>query len=267
MNKRRVAAGVGALASVGFLFVGAASSAFGSGSTVTRPVATAQYHACTDARTHRTAILPTDRRHPAVCPSGNWLFVWPAGSSRTPLVSGPQGVAGATGPQGPKGDTGATGAQGPAGPQGAPGAPGAPGIPGDPGPQGAPGISGLHADGPYGAHLPGQDSSSTTVPAGTTVVIWTSCAPGENALSGGFRLGDLANESFSTGSTTSYPNLQVIASEPAYYKDGGLVNGSTVAPVNANDSFAPNAWAVTVHNSGATDSYTRAWVVCAKTAS
>lgn len=119
-----------------------------------------------------------------------------------------------------------------------------------------------HADGPYGADLPGQDSSSTTLPAGATTVVWTACAPGEHALSGGFRIGDLANESFATGNV-SYPDLQVIATEPAYYKDGVLVNGSVEAPVNDNLAFEPNAWAVTVHNAALSeDSVARAFVVC-----
>lgn len=139
-------------------------------------------------------------------------------------------------------------------------------TPGKDGKDGKDGVSGVHADAPYGANLPGQDSSSTTIPAGKTAVVWTACAPGEAALGGGFRLGDLANESFGTGTTVAYPKLQVVASEAAFYKDGKLVNGSEVAPVNENQSFRPNAWAVTVHNSDDADSVARAWVVCAKIA-
>lgn len=125
--------------------------------------------------------------------------------------------------------------------------------------------SGLHADEPYGKNLPGQDSSDTTIPAGETQVIWTACAPGESAVGGGFRIGDLSQESFNTGKDIAYPNLQVIASEAAYYKSGeGLVNGGEAAPVNDNKSFRPNAWAVTVHNASDHDSVARAQVVCAK---
>jgi hypothetical protein len=141
-----------------------------------------------------------------------------------------------------------------------------PGTDGKPGDPGAPGVSGLHADAPYGKNLPGQDSSDTAIPAGKTAVIWTACAPGESALGGGYRIGDLANESFATGDTVAYPSLQVIASEAAFYKDGKLVNGAEAAPVNANLSFAPNAWAVTVHNADDKASVARAWVTCAKVA-
>lgn len=166
----------------------------------------------------------------------------------SPLKAWITGLATTPGPAGPKGDKGDTGSKG------------------DKGDIGEPGVSGLHADAPYGAGLPGQDSSSTTVPAGQTKVVWTSCADGESALGGGFRIGDLANESFSTGTSVAYPDLQVVASEAAYYKNGELVNGSVADPVNANLSFRPNAWAVTVHNAGATDSVARAWVTCAKVA-
>jgi hypothetical protein len=135
---------------------------------------------------------------------------------------------------------------------------------GDKGDKGDPGVSALHADEPYGKNLPGQDSSATTIPAGKTVVVWTSCAAGESALSGGYRIGDLSQESFGTGDTIAYPKLQVIASEPAFYKGGVLVNGAEAAPVNENLSFRPNAWAVTVHNADTEASYARAAVVCAK---
>lgn len=125
---------------------------------------------------------------------------------------------------------------------------------------------GIHADEPYGPDLKGQDSSSTKIPAGETAVVWTACAPGEAAVGGGYRVGDLSQESFGTGKSIAYPDLQVIASEAAYYKDGGLVNGATADPVNDNLSFRPNAWAVTVHNAGTTDSVARAQVVCTKVA-
>lgn len=127
-------------------------------------------------------------------------------------------------------------------------------------------IKGVHADEPYKANLPGQDSSGTTVPAGETKVVWTACAPGEAAVGGGYRIGDLSQEAFNTGKTIAYPDLQVIASEGAWYDSDSkqLENAYPDHSVNDNGSFRPNAWAVTVHNAGTTDSVARAQVVCAK---
>ena len=130
------------------------------------------------------------------------------------------------------------------------------------------GLSGVHADAPYGANLPGQDSSATTIPADSTKVIWTACAPGEAALGGGFRFGNAgSSESFTASQAEAAAlasKLIVVASEAAYYKDGGLVNGSETAPVNDNLSFRPNAWAVTVTNTDSAEHGARVWVTCAK---
>lgn len=159
--------------------------------------------------------------------------------------------------KGDKGDPGAPGEKGD---------PGAPGDKGDKGDNGKDGVAGLHADAPYGANLPGQDSSATTVEADATTVVWTACAPGEVATGGGYRFGNAGtSESFSDSQAeASGTELRVVANEPAYYKDGKLVNGSEAAPVNDNLSFAPNAWAVTVQNTSEKTQGVRAWVICAK---
>lgn len=176
-------------------------------------------------------------------------------------LAGKQGPKGERGPDGSKGDKGDKGAKG---------------DKGDPGPQGPPGLANLQTDEPYGGdandpnQLPNPDvtQSSSAVPAGETAVVWVACPKGKVALGGGFRIGDgtsaLAAESFATSSTYTGDSVQVLASEPAYETDGTLANAyGTSAQVTEYGSYLPNAWAVTVRNTGSSTAYARAAVTCA----
>jgi hypothetical protein len=136
------------------------------------------------------------------------------------------------------------------------------------GPKGAPGkdgVSGLQADEPYGQDvLPNAalTQSDSKVPAGTTTVVWVACPTGKYAVGGGFRLGDSGAHESDTATQAAYPDLQVIASEASYEKDGHL-SLADAPQVTSYGSYTPNAWAVTVTNSGATDQSARAQVICA----
>jgi hypothetical protein len=124
------------------------------------------------------------------------------------------------------------------------------------------GVTDVTADGPYAADALGatQPNSATDVPAHSVRTVWTSCADGMVAISGGHRFG-LANESF--GPSSFVDGLTVNASEPAYEEGGVLVNSyQSQAQVTPQGGFEPNAWAVTVQNDSDTDQAVRAYVVC-----
>lgn len=133
------------------------------------------------------------------------------------------------------------------------------------GPKGKDGVSGLQADEPYGRDvLPNANltQSDSKVPAGTTQVVWVACPTGKYAVGGGFRLGDAGAHESDTPTQAAYPNLQVVASEASFEKDGHL-SLADATQVTSYGSYLPNAWAVTVSNSGATDQSARAQVICA----
>jgi hypothetical protein len=127
------------------------------------------------------------------------------------------------------------------------------------------GVSGLQADEPYGQDvLPNANltQSDSKIPAGTTQVVWVACPTGKFAVGGGFRLGDAGAHESDTPAQAAYPNLQVVASEASFEKDGHL-SLADATQVTSYGSYRPNAWAVTVTNSGATDQSARAQVICA----
>lgn len=138
------------------------------------------------------------------------------------------------------------------------------------GPAGPPGLAGVQADEPYGNNVdpnPHLNQSDSTVPAGKTAVIWAACPAGKVALGGGFRIGSgvLASESDSTPDTTTPGSEQVLASEPSFYDPAtGKLHLAAAPIVNpVVGSYQPNAWAVTVYNSGTSDASARVSVVCA----
>lgn len=183
---------------------------------------------------------------PAHCPAG-WSW-WPYGMDPSGGTSGTQGPAGPAGPAGPKGDTGAAG---------------------------SPGLGNVQADEPYGQDVDpnaGITQSDGAIAAGTTGVVWAACPAGKAAIGGGFRIGNGqsadAAESDSTAATYSGSDVQVLASESSYYDaKTGKLSLAAAPQVTAYGSYLPDAWAVTVHNSGTATAYARANVICATVAS
>lgn len=143
------------------------------------------------------------------------------------------------------------------------------------GPRGLPGLAKVQADEPYGQNVDPNSNikqSDGTVTAGRTAVIWAACPSGKTAIGGGFRIGDGtsadAAESDATGPGYTGSNVQVLASEPSYYDPGsGKLDLSKATQVTTYGSYLPNAWAVTVHNSGTSDANARVALVCATVSS
>lgn len=138
---------------------------------------------------------------------------------------------------------------------------------------GAPGLAHLQADEPYGADVDPNANvtqSDGTVPAGQTAVVWAACPAGKTAIGGGFRIGNGtsadAAESDSTGPAYSGSDVQVLASESSY-ETGGKLSLAAAPQVTSYGSYLPNAWAVTVHNSGTSPANARANVICATVSS
>ena len=128
----------------------------------------------------------------------------------------------------------------------------------------APGVLGkflhhLEADGPYpGLTQLDQGANSTELwvaDSGATLQqSWVRCAPGKNAVGGGFGQWDYAPD--------VVRNLQIVTSVPATIKNGKIVD--TPIPGDADQSIEPNGWLVEGFNNGATtDVSVRPWVVCA----
>ena len=155
------------------------------------------------------------------------------------------------------------------GKMGATGAPGPKGDKGDTGQTGAPGLANVQADEPYGQDVdpsPNVAQSNSSVAAGGTQTVWVACPAGKTAIGGGFRIGDGgAGSSESDSPTQPDTAMRVIASEQSYYDAStGKLNLAAAPQVTSYGSYLPNAWAVTVHNDGASAGYARASVICAK---
>lgn len=130
----------------------------------------------------------------------------------------------------------------------------------------ASGLQGLQADEPYGQDNDPNSSitqSDGSVAPKTTQVVWAACPSGKAAVSGGYRTGDNADGTESDSSSGDGPGtLQVLASEGSY-ESGGKLDLSAAKQVTSYGSYQPNAWAVTVYNSGSTAQNARAQVICA----
>jgi len=84
------------------------------------------------------------------------------------------------------------------------------------------------------------------------------------AISGGYRLNGWAAESFSGANQPRVDDVLVLASEPAAWKDGALVNSyqNPAFPQTEGGSFQANAWATTIQNDSDTELQVRAWATC-----
>jgi hypothetical protein len=117
----------------------------------------------------------------------------------------------------------------------------------------------LEADGPYPGLtnlIKGDNSTLQWVgDSGATLQqSWVQCAPGKNALGGGFGQWDYGAD--------TVKNIQIVTSVPATIKDGVIVD--TPIPGDVDSSIKPNGWLVEGFNNNASGEVSvRPWVVCA----
>lgn len=117
----------------------------------------------------------------------------------------------------------------------------------------------LEADGPYpGLTQLHQGANSDKLWVGdggaTLQQSWVRCAPGKNALGGGFGQWDYGPD--------VVRNMQIVTSVPATIQKGKIVD--TAIPGDPDGSIRPNGWVVEGFNKNTgQDVSVRPWVVCA----
>lgn len=117
----------------------------------------------------------------------------------------------------------------------------------------------LEADGPYPGLTQLREGANSTQQwvgdSGATLQqSWVQCAPGKNAVGGGFGQWDYGPD--------VVKNMQIVTSVPATIRQGKIVD--TPIPGDPDQSIKPNAWVVEgFNNNTSTSVVVRPWVVCA----
>lgn len=104
-----------------------------------------------------------------------------------------------------------------------------------------------------------------TVPANSIGVVYGKCPEARPlAISGGYRLNGWAAESFSGSNQPRVDDVLVLATEPAAFQNGALVNSyqNPAFPQTEGGSFQANAWATTIQNDSDNELQVRAWATC-----